>query len=147
MNDEFFVDTNILVYAFDKTEKQKHKIAQELLKDVTFGKRNGVVSNQVLGELFEALTRKLEHPIEKNTAQLIVNGLIDSVHWKKINYAQTTVSKAIHASINEKKPFWDSLIVETMLENRVFTILTENTKDFSTNLIKPINPFKMPQMF
>ena len=147
MGDEFFVDTNILVYAFDKTEKQKHKIAQELIKDVTLGKIKGVVSSQVLGELFEALTKKLECQIEKNTAQLIVNGLIDSVHWKKINYTQNTVSKAINASIAEKKPFWDSLIAETMVENSVFSILTEDTKDFSTNLIKPVNPFKGPQMF
>ena len=147
MGDEFFVDTNILVYAFDKTEKQKHKIAQEIIKGVTLGEIKGVVSSQVLGELFEALAKKLEHPIEKNTAQLIINGLIDSGHWKKINYTQTTVSKAINASITEKKPFWDSLIAETMLENGVFIILTENTKDFSINPIKPINPFKGPQMF
>lgn len=142
MSDEFFVDTNVLVYAFDVSEKNRRNAAQKIVEGITAGKVAGIVSNQVLAEFFSAVTKKIEKPIAPAAAQIIVNGLIDSVHWKKINYTQSTVSNAINASINEKKPFWDSLIAQTMLENGVFSILTENTKDFSATQIKPINPFK-----
>lgn len=142
MSDEFFIDTNILVYAFDETEKQKHKIAQGLVRDITLGRVKGVVSNQVLGELFVALTKKLEKPIDKKTTQIIINGLIDSLHWRKINYTEKTISKAVETSISLRTPFWDSVILETMLENKVYTILTENTKDFPIGQITSKNPFK-----
>ena len=142
MSDEFFVDTNILVYAFDESEKQKRSIAKTIVKDITKGRKRGIISNQVLGELFVALTKKIENPLEKAKAQIIVNGFIDSVHWKKINYAAYTVSKATETSIKEKMHFWDSLIVETMLENNVYVILTENTKHFKFKHIKAKNPFE-----
>ncbi|MBI2598274.1 MAG: PIN domain-containing protein [Candidatus Diapherotrites archaeon] len=139
---EFFVDSNILVYAFDESEPKKRLIAKKIVEDITKGEKKGIVSNQVLGELFFALTKKIEKPLKKETAQIIINGLIDSVHWKKVNYSVHTVSKAIEISIKENLPFWDSIILETMLENKVFAILTENTKDFASRQIKAKNPFK-----
>jgi predicted nucleic acid-binding protein len=42
-----------------------------------------------------------------------------------------------------KIPFWDALIVATMEENSIDTIITENEKDFKkVKWIKTINPFK-----
>jgi predicted nucleic acid-binding protein len=39
--------------------------------------------------------------------------------------------------------FWDALIVATMEENSIDTIITENEKDFKkVKWIKTINPFK-----
>lgn len=141
MNDKFFVDTNVLVYAFDESEKEKRIIASKVVEDITEGKEIGVISHQVLGELFTVLTKKIENPLQKENAQIIVNGFIDSVHWRKVNYSVHTVSKAIESSIKEKTSFWDSLIAETMLENKVYLILTENTKHFKFKHIKAKNPF------
>ena len=46
-------------------------------------------------------------------------------------------------SPRQKKQFWDTLIVATMLEAGVSTIYTENEKDFSSfEMIKTINPFQ-----
>ncbi len=142
MGSELFVDTNVIVYAFDESEKQKRGIAKRIFEEIAKGEKHGVISNQILGELFFALTQKMEKPISGENAQIIVNGLLDSVHWKKINYTAFTVSKAIEASIKENTPFWDTLIAETMVENKIFTILTENTKHFKSPHIKGINPFK-----
>ncbi|HZX20634.1 MAG TPA: PIN domain-containing protein [archaeon] len=142
MKDEFFVDTNILVYAFDESEPAKRKTAKRIVEEATSGKVKGVVSNQVLGELYNALTRKIEKPIDTRYAQIIVNGILDSKNWGKVDYKSITVSKAIETSINEKKPFWDSVLIETMLENKIYTLITENTADFSNPKIKIVNPFK-----
>ena len=141
MKDETFIDTNILVYAFDESEKQKRAKAKKIVSDATTGEMNAVVSNQVLAEFFMVVTTKIEEPISAANAKIIVDGIIDSLHWKKINYTSKTVSKAIEASITEKNHFWDALIKETILENRVYAIITENTKDFKSGQIKVINPF------
>lgn len=39
MSDKLFIDTNILVYAFDKSETEKHKISAQLIK-TAFENRN-----------------------------------------------------------------------------------------------------------
>jgi len=140
MKDETFIDTNILVYAFDESEKQKRAIAKKIVSDITTGEMEATVSNQVLAEFFIVVTTKIETPISAANAKIIVDGIIDSLHWRKINYTSKTVSKAIEASITGKNHFWDALIKETMLENGVYAIMTENTKDFKSEQIKAINP-------
>ena len=140
MKDETFIDTNILVYAFDESEKQKRAIAKKIVSDITTGEMEATVSNQVLAEFFIVVTTKIEKPISAANAKIIVDGIIDSLHWRKINYTSKTVSKAIEASITGKNHFWDALIKETMLENGVYAIMTENTKDFKSEQIKAINP-------
>jgi len=140
MKDETFIDTNILVYAFDESEKQKRAIAKKIVSDITTGEMEATVSNQVLAEFFIVVTTKIEKPISAANAKIIVDGIIESLHWRKINYTSKTVSKAIEASITGKNHFWDTLIKETMLENGVYAIMTENTKDFKSGQIKAINP-------
>ena len=141
-DDYFFIDTNVLVYAFDESEKAKREKAKKIVEKITKGEMKGAVSGQVLGELFTVLLKKIEKPVEKEKARIIVNGLIDSIHWKKINHSEKTISNAMDRVINDKTPFWDSLIAETMIENKVPVILTENTKDFKSKELKAVNPFK-----
>nr|VFK57944.1 MAG: hypothetical protein BECKTUN1418F_GA0071002_11307 [Candidatus Kentron sp. TUN]VFK66898.1 MAG: hypothetical protein BECKTUN1418E_GA0071001_11267 [Candidatus Kentron sp. TUN] len=66
MNDKYFADTNLLVYAFDNREPEKQKIAQGLLN--TFGSAgNLTLITQVLQEFFVAVTRKLTPPLSAKT--------------------------------------------------------------------------------
>ena len=141
MKDEIFYDTNILIYAYDETEPEKRSLCKNLVEEVFRGKRNGVVSNQVLGELFKALVEKLK--VSAEDAKSIVYGIIDSMNWKKINYNETTIKKAISVAIEFKAKFWDAVIAETMKENEIVKIYTENEEDFKRIPgIKVINPFK-----
>ena len=52
-----FVDTNVLVYAFDKTGSAKQRAAQRLMNKLMEEDRLRV-STQVLQELYVTLTRK-----------------------------------------------------------------------------------------
>lgn len=141
MSDEIFYDTNILIYAYDKTQREKRRICKGLVAKVFEGKAIGVVSNQVLGELFEGLIGKLK--VHKEDAKSIVYGIIDSVNWRKINYNEETIRKAITIVVEFKAKFWDALIAETMKENGIVKIYTENEKDFKRIPgIKVINPLK-----
>ena len=52
MNERAFVDTNILIYAHDKREPEKRKIASTLIESLWNSKDAPVISVQVLQEFF-----------------------------------------------------------------------------------------------
>ncbi len=143
MRDKILFDTNILVYAYDLDEMEKRKVCSKLVEDVFKGNYDGVVTNQILSEFFNAMTRKIENPLSKEEAIQIVKKYIISAKWIKINYNTDTVLKASVSSSYFKTSFWDTLIAETMKENNISRIFTENKKHFSKipriNVINPIS--------
>ena len=139
MKDESFYDTNILIYAYDLNEPRKRKLCKQIVKDVFSGMDVGVVSEQILVELYNSLTRKLSIPTD--SARKIVESFILSENWLKINYNENTIRAALKSSFAFKSPFLDTLIAETMKDNGLNTIITENEKDFiKIPGIKVINP-------
>ncbi len=142
MEDESFYDTSVLVYAFDTSDTKKHEICVNMINELVASGKKAFISNQILGELFSVLTESISIPIDKKLASGIINDFIASKSWVKFNYTYNTVRNAAKASDEYKMPFWDSLIVETMKENGINIIVTENVKDFKkANGIKIINPF------
>lgn len=143
MSDEFFFDTNIIVYAYDASEAKKQEICVRLLESVYEKKITGVVSNQVIGEVFKGLTENIEKPISVEDAKLVIENITDSDSWVKINYDHETVKRAVLTVKLHKTSFWDTVIAETMKENGLVKIYTENEKDFKKIPgIKVINPLK-----
>ncbi|MFH1587952.1 MAG: PIN domain-containing protein [Candidatus Diapherotrites archaeon] len=143
MNDDekIFLDTNILVYAFDTSENIKHKKCKKLISDCFEGERNFYISNQVLAEFVSVMLTKIKikYPQEKMKKRIQEINSIDS--WKKINYSTNTIESLLTKQM--KTSFWDALIAETMKESLVFTIYTENIKDFEKiEGIKAVNPLK-----
>jgi predicted nucleic acid-binding protein len=74
MSDRLFLDTNILVYCYDKHETQKQRKAQELLTD-GIEQENLFLSVQVLGEFFNVVTRRIPQPMTPDEAKEIINTL------------------------------------------------------------------------
>ena len=143
MKDDVFFDTNIIVYAYDSGEPRKQAVCEKLIKTVYDGEISGFVSNQILGEVFITLTKKIERPLDSENAEKIVAGITDSAEWIKANYTHRTIKNAIRTVKILHTPFWDTVIAETMKENDIEKIYTENDKDFSKITgIKAINPFK-----
>ncbi|MBI3412656.1 MAG: PIN domain-containing protein [Candidatus Aenigmarchaeota archaeon] len=130
MTDEFCFDTTILVYAYDESYRVEREACKKLVETVFNGELRGVVTNQILAELFNVLTKKIEKPLDIETSEIIVNSLVESGNWKKINYSHETVKKAITTAKKSKAHFWDCLIAETMKDNGVENLYTENEKDF-----------------
>lgn len=142
MKDRVFFDTNIICYAFDLNEVFKRRICEKLIKRVLDGEIIGVVSNQVLGEIFNATTGKLGVPPEK--ARILVQTIITSEKWEKINYTHETINLATDKFEQLRIPFWDLVIAETLKENNLSEIITENERDFRRiPEIKIINPFRL----
>lgn len=139
MTDEkIFIDTNILVYAYDNASGKKHLNAKKIIEECITGARELYISNQILAEFTNVVFTKLpKSPAKEEIASILAKiNKIDS--WKKINYSNKTVESALQENGNH---FWDKLIAATMKENNVFTIYTENAKDFKNIAgIQAINP-------
>ena len=65
MSAKTFVDTNVLIYAHDVDAKAKQEAAKNILQEL-WTDRTGVLSMQVLQELYVNVTRKISRPIPKN---------------------------------------------------------------------------------
>mgnify|MGYP001619516816 CR=1 FL=1 len=137
-----FLDTNILTYAYDVSEGERHARAHQILKECFEGKRVIAISNQVLAEFGRIVLFKIEHPLTLEKVQEIVDSIMCLSSFIKINYSCSTYAASIH-SFEQRSKYWDALIVQTMKENGIKKIYTENTKDFeAAEGIQAINPFK-----
>ena len=143
MGDDVFFDTNVIAYVFDENEKEKGRLASELVMNVFNKKATGIISNQVLFELVLVLTRKLKKPLTKIMAENLVESFIVSENWKKVNYTHDTIKQAFDLVDKYNIPFVDAVIASTAKSNGVSKIMTENEKDFrKIPGIVAINPFK-----
>jgi predicted nucleic acid-binding protein len=100
-----FLDTNILVYASDRDERQKRRRARALLRE-TAADGNGVISTQVVQEFFVAATRKLS--IEALAAKAIVATLHP---LELMEVGLEDINRAIDGVVLWQVSFWDALIL------------------------------------
>ena len=61
-----------LIYAHDVDAKAKHEAAKIVLHEL-WSERTGVLGMQVLQEFYMNGTRKIPHPISKESARLVVS--------------------------------------------------------------------------
>ena len=136
--EKIFLDTNILVYAYQIDAGEKHEKAKKIVAECFEGKKEYCISNQILAEFIFVTKYKKSLPVEESKIKETINEINKINSWKKMNYSNKTVQKALNEN---GKSFWDNLIAATMKENNVYTIYTENIKDFSKiSEIKAINP-------
>ena len=62
VNETFFLDSNILVYLFDRDAPDKQRYVHELIASHASQGRL-IISTQVLQEFYSVVTRKLAHPL------------------------------------------------------------------------------------
>ncbi len=138
MSDRFLVDTNILIYAFlDVSEDYKSKISRDIVYQMSVN-QSLYVSNQNLAEYANVSIKKF-----KGYDNLINDIALISEQSDVIHYNSDTILLASKISKELRIPFFDTLLAQTMLENGINVIYTENTKDFNKiPYIKAINPFE-----
>lgn len=116
-----FLDTNVLVYAFDDGEPVKQAIARELLASME--PDHFAVSAQVLNEFYVATTRKLAKPLAAGTAEQAVRSL---ARLDVIAVDASLVLGGISRGRESHLSLWDALIVEAALRGNCERILTED---------------------
>ena len=108
MSDKCFVDTNILVYAHDRSTGIKHIKARELV-EVLWESGDGVLSTQVLQELCVNLRRKAGNPLTVDEIRLLIR---DYAAWEIVTNTPESILEALEIEIRYKISFWDALIIQ-----------------------------------
>ena len=121
MNDKTFIDTNVLIYAYDVDAQAKHQAAKNVLRGL-WSEQTGVLSMQVLQEFYVNVTRKIPRPISKESARLVVSSY---TVWC-IDTTPAEISTAFHIEDESRIGFWDALIVATALKSGASRILSED---------------------
>lgn len=136
----FLIDSNLIIYAYDKDEITKQKRSEEILTQCFRGNISLAVSSQNLAEFVFVVTRK--NKLSWGEAMINAQDIINFMGFKKIDYNANTVVSAAEIAQEFKTSFWDSLLAATMRENGIFNIYTENVNDFKIPWIKAVNPLK-----
>ena len=139
MREISFVDTNILVYAYDSDAGRKHDLAMELINRL-WTTQNGVLSTQVLCEFFVTVTRKIPTPIPVDHVRQIMEDYSSS--WRIVIITQDIILNAIGVMKNHALSFWDALIWSAAKYSGATCIYTEDFQHgYIIDDIEFINPF------
>jgi predicted nucleic acid-binding protein len=133
-----FVDTNVLVYAYDRGAGSKHERASGLLEELwTDG--NGVLSTQVLQEFYVNVRRKAKKPICHEQARALIT---DYLSWNPVVNDGATMLEAINFEQRYLLSFWDALIVVAAQKSGASVLFSEDFNDGQTfGTVQVKNPF------
>jgi predicted nucleic acid-binding protein len=121
MSDKIFVDTNVLIYAHDVDAKAKNEAAKRILHRL-WQERTGVLSMQVLQEFYVNVTRKIPHPLSKESARLVVSTYTT---WS-IDTTPAEIANAFRIEDEAHIGFWDALILASAIKSGAKRILSED---------------------
>jgi predicted nucleic acid-binding protein len=108
MADKYFVDTNILLYAHDRTAGLKHERARQLVERL-WNSGEGVLSTQVVQELCINLRRKIARPLPTEEIRHIIQ---DYLSWEIVVNSPVSVLHAMDIELRYRMSFWDALVLE-----------------------------------
>lgn len=124
-DDKTFIDTNILVYAYDNTAGQKHETAKRIMAEL-WASGLGVLNIQVLQEFLVSVTTQIPGPMDIKTAKGIVSDLLT---WEVMVTDGQSVLNGMDIQVRYGYSFWDSLIIGAALQAGAPLLLTEDLSD------------------
>jgi predicted nucleic acid-binding protein len=137
-----FLDTNILVYAYDSSAGQKHNRAVQLMESC-WENENGCISIQVLQEFFVTVTRKIASPLDYQTARQIVT---DLTHWRLHAPVANDLLQAMDLQQSYQLAFWDALVVQSAVSIGCKQLLSEDLNHGQVyGNVQVINPFRQEE--
>jgi predicted nucleic acid-binding protein len=132
-----FLDTKVLVYAYDSGEPHKSGIARALVMRALNGEM--IISAQVLAELASTLLHKISQPKKPDEVDLILDVLSPI---KAIMPDVDLIRRAVQARAQYGVHFYDGMILAAAERGGCRTIWTEdlNTRQFYFGIVVE-NPF------
>jgi predicted nucleic acid-binding protein len=129
MANRILVDTNILLYAYDRGQPEKQPQALAVLdKLITEGL--GILTSQILAEFFVNAIQKLEPPLSVQEAyERIQNYLLA---WEVLDVTGPIVLEAARGVHAHRMAYWDAQIWASARLHQIPTIFSE---DFATGSV------------
>jgi len=116
-----FLDSNVLVYAYDASNPQKQSVAQALVERAVAGE--AMASTQVLAEFAATLLHKITPPANAEAVMAILDSLGPI---KLIAPDAGMVRRAVEARLTYGVHFYDGMIVAAAERAGCQRILTED---------------------
>jgi len=107
-----FVDTNVLLYAYDTTAGERHDRAYEVVSRLG-RERRGALSVQVLQEFYVNAVHKIAVPLSPETARDRVGVLS---RWSTHSPLPYDVIAAAELAETHRLSFWDAMILRSANE-------------------------------
>lgn len=135
-----FLDTNILVYAYDYDDPGKQKTAEELLSQL-FTNEQAVVSSQVVQEFLNVAFGKFKHVMPTERLFEFLEHVLGPIcrHFPNLEFYKNAGALRVSNSLN----FYDALIVQAAIDLGCDVLYSEdlqNGQKFGKLTVK--NPFK-----
>jgi predicted nucleic acid-binding protein len=121
--DRYFFDTNIFIYAVDRSEPGKQAIADQLIR-ASLDDANGVISYQVVQEFLNASLKKFASTVHGADSFDYLREVFEPMLAVESSLALFDEALAIH--IRYKLSWYDSLIVAAALEAKCDVLYTED---------------------
>ena len=132
-----FVDTNIMVYAHDRSAGDKHLRARDLVSQL-WAANQGCLSIQVLQEFYVTATRKGPMPLPVDTA---IRVLQDLSSWHVHCPTVEDLIEAAKLQHQYQLSYWDALIIHSAKQMNCKVIWSE---DFNTGQLYQGIPVRSP---
>ncbi|HET8552768.1 MAG TPA: PIN domain-containing protein [Gammaproteobacteria bacterium] len=139
MSGETFLDSNIFIYAFDKTAVQKREFARGLIRQV-LQDGTGIISYQVVQEVLNVLTRKLAVSMSAGDAARYLASTLEPL-WK-VQPSDALFQSGLSIRARYQYGFYDSLIIAAALAagcDRLYSEDLQNGQQIDGLVIE--NPF------
>lgn len=133
-----FVDSNVLLYAHDRSAGTKRVVARDLMENL-WHRGGGHLSVQVLQEFFVNVTRKLQRPLGAREAREVVE---DLSYWRVHRPGPRDVLAAIDIHLRSEISFWDAMIVRSAAAQGCEVLYSEDLNSGQTyEGVRVVNPF------
>ena len=123
MNDKYFLDTNILVYAFDKSDPAKQQTANRLIKTALF-EQSGCISYQVVQEFINVATRKFAVPLRLADCRKYLDAVLTPLC--SVFTSIELYHRALDIAERWRYGFYDALIIAGALQAQCRILYTED---------------------
>ena len=138
MNAPVFVDTNVLLYAVDTAEPEKHRAAASWRSEL-WRSRRGRLSYQVLQEFYVQAVRK--NPRRAEAARAEVR---DFFAWEPVALDTSVIETAWSLQERFSLSFWDALIVAAAQSADCGFLLTEDlSHGQDLDGVRVVSPFRV----
>ena len=135
--DKYFVDSNVFLYTFDKTNPTKQAQAEAWIAWL-WENTCGALSWQVLQEFYGNALRKFGADPDKTRYQVKLMS-----EWNPPDVTLGMIERAWHWIDQAQVSFWDGLIVAAAERTRCSFLLSEDLQDGQKfGSVTIVNPFK-----
>lgn len=139
MKDKFFIDTNIILYLFDKEDDRKREISKSIMQRA-LNEDCGIISYQVVQEFCNAALKKFIITFTADDCKYFINRFLFPIC--EIFPGMELYISALDIKQRSGYGFYDSLIIASSIQAGCNILYTEDLQhNQAISGLKIINPF------